>query len=122
MRACSLHAPSARHRPRRTHRRKSAIVLPISFGSLSTITPVNRNYLGVGPINLPPMPAPSEMIPAALSAAHLNGIVTVVCTVQPPPARLSCVIETEAPTGYGLGETVLHSSSAKVRRHHRVSA
>jgi|CXWL01.1.fsa_nt_gi TonB family protein len=87
--------------------RTEPFVLPISFGSLSTITPVNRNYLGVGPINLPPTPAPSEMIPAALSAAHLNGIVTVVCTVQPPPARPSCAIETEAPTGYSLGETVL---------------
>lgn len=81
-------------------------VLPISFGGASEITPVNRGYGGVEPLNVPTIVVPREYIPDRARAAHINGMVVTLCTVQlaAPP---DCVIESESPTGWGFRETVL---------------
>lgn len=83
-------------------------VLPISFGSAPDITPVNRDYAGLGPLNLPPLPAPPELFPPRARAAQItSATVVALCTVRDATPPLECITEHETPAGWGFADPVL---------------
>lgn len=81
-------------------------VLPISFGSVREITPVNRAFAGGSVFILPPHTAPQEVIPEAAREARVNGTVVALCTLRPEPP-LDCVLESETPTEWGFAALVM---------------
>lgn len=82
-------------------------LLPITFGGPPEITPVNRDYTGAGPLNLPPLPVPQEAIPPRALNARMSGDVVVLCTLQ-LAAPLDCQVEQETPAGWDFAAPVLY--------------
>lgn len=91
---------------------RDPFVLPISFGGAPDITPVNRDYAGLGPINLPALPAPPELFPPRARAAGIsNGTVVALCTFREAVPPLDCITERETPAGWGFADPVLEMLS-----------
>ena len=80
-------------------------ILPISFGSGPTLTPVNRNHAGMAPLVAPTLQAPMEAYPPAALAARVSGSAAVLCNVLADD--LDCALESETPPGWGFGDMVL---------------
>lgn len=81
-------------------------LLPITFGGPPEITPVNRDFTGAGPLNLPPLPVPQEAIPPRAISTRTSGTVIVLCTLQ-LAAPLDCHVEQETPAGWGFASPVV---------------
>ncbi len=84
-----------------------SFVLPISFGGAPELTPVNRDFAGMGPLNLPPIFAPQDVIPQRARAARVSGTVVALCTLGAATPALICVVERETPVQWGFAAPVL---------------
>ena len=83
-------------------------LLPLSFGSVPELTPVNRVFAGVGPLALPRGYATAAIFPPRALAARVRGVVTALCTLN-ETSSLACILESETPTEWGFGEAVLET-------------
>jgi TonB family protein len=81
-------------------------ILPISFNSPPQLTPVNRHYAGLGPLNLPPLGVYPEAMPERARAAGIRGSAVALCTLQPELA-VKCEVESETPHGWDIGQFVV---------------
>lgn len=81
-------------------------ILPISFNSPPELTPVNRENAGLGPLDLPPLRVPLDVLPERVRAAGIRGTGVALCTLQ-ADRTADCVTERENPLGWDLGQFVV---------------
>lgn len=84
--------------------RDAPFLLPITFSSSAEAMPVNRSYLGVGVLDMPPITLPFR----AFDQPGVEGSAVILCTARqvPPP---DCIIESETPEGWGFAAFAVES-------------
>ena len=86
-------------------------LLPIAFNAGPQLTPVNRGNVGLGPVDVPPLPTPAWMMPERARAAGItNATVVLICTTD-LDRTATCAVESETPRDWDIGQGLVEAIS-----------